>query len=64
VVWAVHTALLGYGRLAVYGALVSLDLRYVTEFAYLIPLTLVLAFAPTEPQGGILVNSYTRVAKA
>jgi hypothetical protein len=52
VVWAVHTALLGYGRLAVYGALVSLDLRYVTEFAYLIPLTLALAFASTEPHGG------------
>jgi len=49
--WAVNVALVGYGRIEPFGVLVGLDPRYSAEIAYLLPLTLVLAFVRTEPDG-------------
>ena len=52
VAWVVNVSMVGYGRIAPFGVLIGLDARYSAEIAYLLPITLVLAFAPDEPGEG------------
>ena len=51
--WWAYVLVIGVGRLGQFGPSIGYDLRYMAEFAVLLPLTLVLAFSGPPRQGRV-----------
>jgi hypothetical protein len=70
--WAANVGLIGYAQLYQFGPSIGLDLRYNAEFAFLLPLTLLLAFRgpgdgqriPFRPRGALVAVAAGGVAVA